>query len=279
MMFAMTTSSIALTLGTGKVGSRVARRLDALGVAQRVGSRRGHPAFDWNESSTWAPFVASSTSVFVAYVPDLGFPGASEALAKFGETCASEGVENVVLLSGRGEPGAALSERALAEGAGPVTVVRCSWFDQNFSESFLLQPVLDGVIALPAGDVEEPFLDADDIADVVVACLTDPEAHRGMTYELTGPELLGFTDVARILSEVTGRTISYLPVDVDSYVAAAVEAGLPADDAHDYAELFDVITDGRNAHLTSDVHTVLGRTPTTFERYASATASTGVWDR
>lgn len=270
---------ISLTVGTGKIGSRVARRLADAGIAHRIGSRSAVPAFDWDDPSTWAPFVAGSTAVFVAYVPDLGFPGAADAMATFGATCAAEGVDHVVLLSGRGEPGAALSEQALAENAGPVTVVRCSWFHQNFSESFLLQPVLDGVIALPAGDTEEPFIDADDIADVVVACLTDPAAHRGVTYELTGPELLGFADVARLLSTTIGRPIAYVPVDVESYVAAAIEAGLPADDAHDYAELFHSITDGRNAHLTSDVQTVLGRPPTTFEHYATTTAATGVWDR
>ncbi len=275
----MTTPLTSLTVGTGKVGARVARRLEHLGVAHRIGSRARRPAFDWTDASTWAPFVAGSTSVFVTYVPDLGFPGAADTMAAFGEVCATEGVTNVVLLSGRGEPGAVLGEQALARTAGPITVVRCAWFDQNFSESFLLQPVLDGVIALPAGDVEEPFIDADDIADVVVACLSEPDAHLGNTYELTGPELLGFDDVARILSDVTGRSIAYLPVEVDDYAAAAVDAGLPAADAHAYAELFHSITDGRNAHLTPDVDKVLGRPPTTFERFATTTAASGIWDR
>lgn len=271
--------SISLTVGTGKIGSRVARRLERLGVTHRVGSRAGNPPFDWHDDSTWRPFVDGTTTVFVVYVPDLGFPGAADAMAAFGDVCAAAGSTNIVVLSGRGEHGAALSEQALAHAAGPVTAVRCAWFNQNFSESFLLQPVLDGVIALPAGNVEEPFVDADDIADVVLACLTDPDTHVGATYELTGPELLRFDDVARTLSRVTGRRIAYLPLDVDGYVAAAVEAGVSPADAHAYAELFHSITDGRNAHLTPDVEKVLGRRPISFDRYATSTAATGVWAR
>ena len=184
-----------------------------------------------------------------------------------------------MLLSGRGEPGAQAAERRLADVAGQVTVVRCSWFHQNFSESFLLDPVLDGVIALPSGDVTEPFVDADDIADVVVACLADAERHRGRTYELTGPQSLSFHEVARILTDSTGREIRYLPMTVGDYVAAACEAGIPVEQAHAFAHLFHEITDGRNVHLTGDVISVLGRQPRSFADYAMVTAATGVWAR
>ena len=169
----MITAPIAITAGTGKIGSRVAQRLSDLGVRTRIGSRSSSPRFDWTDPSTWDPFVAGCSAAFVVFVPDLGFPGAEEAVADFGRRCRAAEVEHLVLLSGRGEPGAQAAERRLADVAGQVTVVRCSWFHQNFSESFLLDPVLDGVIALPSGDVTEPFVDADDIADVVVACLAD----------------------------------------------------------------------------------------------------------
>jgi uncharacterized protein YbjT (DUF2867 family) len=275
----MNSAPVAITVGTGKIGSRVARRLADLGVQTRVGSRSSSTPFDWADPATWGPFVAGCSSAFVVFVPDLGFPGADDAVAEFGRQCRGAGVEHVVLLSGRGEPGALEAEGRLAATAGPITVVRCSWFHQNFSESFLLDPVLDGVIALPSGDVAEPFVDADDIADVVVACLNGAERLRGRTHELTGPELLSFHDVARILATATGREIRYLPVTVDAYVTAACDAGIHVDEAHAFAHLFHDITDGRNAHLTGDIAEVLGRPPRSFAGYAHATAATGAWVR
>lgn len=275
----MNTASVAITAGTGKIGSRVARRLVDLGVQARVGSRSSTIPFDWTGPATWGPFLDGCSAAFVVFVPDLGFPGADDAVAEFGRVSRTAGVEHLVLLSGRGEPGAVAAERQLAAAAGPVTVVRCAWFDQNFSESFLLDPVLDGVIALPAGEVTEPFIDADDIADVVVSCLTELERHRGSTHELTGPELLSFHDVARILTATIGREIEYVPVAVDAYIAAACEAGMPVDEAHAFAHLFHDITDGRNAHVTDDVARVLGRPPRSFVDYATTTAATGAWVR
>jgi uncharacterized protein YbjT (DUF2867 family) len=259
----MNTTPVAITVGTGKVGSRVARHLRDARVPVRLGSRSGAPPFDWNDPATWAPFLDGATSVFVTYVPDIGFPGGAAALSAFGSSCRSEGIEHLVLLSGRGEEGAATAEDALRGTAGPITVLRCAWFDQNFSESFLLEPVLDGVIALPAGDVHEPFLDAEDIAEVAAVCLTDPTRHRGATYELTGPELLSFSDVAAELTRVIGRGVAYVPVEVGEYVEAAVAAGVPSDEAKAYAALFHSVTDGRNAFVTDD-----GRT-----------ARSGVWAR
>jgi uncharacterized protein YbjT (DUF2867 family) len=275
----MIASPVAITVGTGKIGSRVARRLSDLEVPTRIGSRTSTARFDWTDPSTWEPFVAGCSSGFVVFVPDLGFPGADHAVAEFGRRCRAAGVEHLVLLSGRGEAAAHAAEHRLAEVAGQVTVVRCSWFQQNFSESFLFEPVLDGVIALPSGDVTEPFVDADDIAEVVVACITDPMRHGGQTYELTGPQLLTFHDVARILTDSIGREISYLPVTVDDYVAAACQAGVPVDQARSFAHLFHDITDGRNAHLTCDIDRVLGRPPRSFADYVRATAATGVWAR
>src|SRR5690606_23415172 len=102
------------------------------------------------------------------------------------ERAVAAGVTRLVLLSGRGEPLAEAAERVVRESGVAWTIVRCGWFMQNFSEGYLLEPVRDGVIALPAGDVAEPFVDAGDIADVAVAALTE-DRHAGRLYELTGP--------------------------------------------------------------------------------------------
>ena len=196
--------------GTGKTGRRVAERLWALDRPVRVGSRRGTPPFDWDDRSTWAGALRDVGSVYIAYYPDLAFPGAAEAIGAFSRAAVASGVRRLVLLSGR-EAQALPSEEAVRTAGVESTVIRASWFAQNFSEHFLLEAVRAGVIALPAGDVAEPFIDVDDIADIAVAALTE-DGHAGELYEVTGPRLLTFADVAAELTLATGREVRYLAV-------------------------------------------------------------------
>ncbi|MGW7290315.1 SDR family oxidoreductase, partial [Streptomyces sp. NPDC054847] len=158
--------------GTGKTGRRVAERLTAQGLPVRVGSRSGEPPFVWEDSSTWEAALEGVGAVYVTYYPDLAFPGADEHIAAFSKLAVSKGATRLVLLSGRGEEGAVIGENKLKESGADWTIVRSSFFNQNFDESFFLEPVLAGEIALPTGDAVEAFVDADDIADVVVAALT-----------------------------------------------------------------------------------------------------------
>ncbi|GAA3021341.1 NAD(P)H-binding protein [Streptosporangium longisporum] len=262
--------------GTGKTGRRVVERLTALGVPVRAGSRSGEPPFDWNDPATWAPVLRDVGSVYLTYQPDLAFPGATETVRSFVAQAAGSGVRRLVLLSGRGEEEAGLSEETVRGSGLEWTIVRASWFCQNFSEDYLLDPVLAGEIAFPAGDVKEPFVDADDIADVVVAALTQ-DRHVGELYELTGPRLLTFADAAAEISEATGRPIRYVAVSPEEYEAAMVEYGVPAEHAAQLTALFGAVLDGRNAHLGDGVQRALGREPRDFTRYARETAATGVW--
>ncbi|WP_030545842.1 NAD(P)H-binding protein [Streptomyces albus] len=268
-----TPAPVLIVGGTGKTGRRVAERLRGLGRPVRIGSRSAAIPFVWEDESTWEAALDGVSAAYVTYYPDLAFPGAREAVERFAAVAVARGVRRLVLLSGRGEEGAVASEDALKASGCDWTVVRASWFNQNFSESFFLGPVRTGELALPAGDAVEPFVDTDDIADVVVAALTD-DRHIGRTYELSGPRLLSFHDVARELSAATGRTITYVPVGADDYRAALREAGEP----EEIADLFTLITDGRNARLVHGVRDVLGREPRDFVTYAKEAAATGVWD-
>ncbi|MFD5144631.1 NAD(P)H-binding protein [Streptomyces sp. NPDC058401] len=259
--------------GTGKTGRRVAEKLTALGRPVRIGSRSGEPAFDWNEPASWGPALEGVDRAYVTYYPDLGFPGAAEHVGAFARAAVAAGVRRLVLLSGRGEEAAQRSEEALKESGADWTVVRAAWFNQNFDESFFLEPVLAGEIALPTADAVEPFVDTEDIADVVVAALTGDQ-HIGRTYELSGPRLLSFAEVAAELSKATGREIAYVPVSDEAYRAVLRENGLP----EEFAELFALILDGRNAHLVDGVEEVLGRKPRDFSDFAREAAARGVWD-
>jgi uncharacterized protein YbjT (DUF2867 family) len=274
-----TTADTILVLGaTGTTGRRVTERLTARGYRVRRGSRQAEPPFEWNDPSTWPAVVEGVSAAYVVYSPELALPGAVDSVRHFAEVATDAGVRRLVLLSGRGEPEAQRAEAELAgvaDRAGAAwTVVRCSWFAQNFSESFLLPLVLDGLIALPAADIAEPFVDAEDIADVVTVALTE-DRHAGRVYELTGPEAHTFAEAAHILSATTGRPVRYEAVSVEDFVGAAVEGGLPEDAAYGLAEVFTKVLDGRNVEPQDGVQRALGRPPHSFRQFAQAAFADG----
>jgi uncharacterized protein YbjT (DUF2867 family) len=272
------TTPILVLGGTGKTGRRVVERLRARSLRVRVGSRAGRPPFDWEDEGTWAPALAGARSVYLAYYPDIALPGAVEATRAFAELAVRSGVPRLVLLSGRGEPEAERAERAVRETGAELTILRCTWFMQNFSEDFMLEHVRSGEIRLPAGDVPTPFVDADDIAEMAVAALTD-ERHVGELYELTGPRSLTFAEVAAEIGRVTGRQIRYTPVSLEQHAAEAAAHGVPPEMIELLTYLFSEVMDGRNADTTDDISRVLGREPCDFSDYARGVAVSGLWDR
>jgi uncharacterized protein YbjT (DUF2867 family) len=263
--------------GSGKTGRRVVERLKARGIAVRATSRSGDTPFDWTDRSSWAPALADVAAVYIAYYPDLVVPGAAEAVGEFARLAVDNGVRRLVLLSGRGEEEAEDAEQKLIASDADWTILRCSWFAQNFSESFLADGLIAGEVVLPAGRVTEPFVDAEDIADAAVAALTE-DGHVGELYELTGPRLLTFREATAEVAKATGREIGYVEVSTEEYLAAVAQEGLPDEIVGLVAELFTKVLDGRNSHLTDGVERALGRPPRDFADYAQATAATGIWE-
>ncbi len=262
--------------GTGKTGSRVAKGLAVRAIPVRIGSRSGAVPFDWEDERTWLPALHGVDSVYLAYYPDLAVPGAVEHIRRFTEVAVGAGMERIVLLSGRGEPQCWPSEEAVRGSGAKFTILRCAWFNQNFSEGHLLDGVRSGEIAFPAGNCAEPFVDCDDIAEVAVAALTD-DAHAGMVYELTGPRLLTFAEAAAEMSRASGRSIRYLPVTTEEYGAVLAEI-LPPEYVSFLTELFASVLDGHNAHVSDGVERALGRKPRDFSDFARRAAATGVWN-
>ncbi|MEU5880029.1 NAD(P)H-binding protein [Spirillospora sp. NPDC047279] len=262
--------------GTGKTGRRVARRLQERGLPVRIGSRSGEPPFDWGNPTTWGPALQGAEAVYMAYYPDVAAPGAADAVGAFAETAVASGARRLVLLSGRGEDEALAAEERVRASGADLTVVRSSWFAQNFSEDYLLDMVRWGEVALPAGDVPEPFVDVEDIADVAVAALTQ-DGHVGQVYEVTGPRALTFAEAVAAISDATGQRVQYIPMSVADFTAAAYR-DLPGDVVEFLTYLFTTVLDGRNAHPTDGVQRVLGRPPTGFADFARRTAATGVWN-
>jgi uncharacterized protein YbjT (DUF2867 family) len=276
-MLPMTSPDPILVIGgTGKTGRRITARLQDRGVPVRVGSRSGTPRFDWEDRSTWAPALQGTRAAYVSYFPDLAVPGASEAIAELTRVALAAGTRRLVLLSGRGEEEAERAEQALVASGADWTIVRCSWFSQNFSEDHLRDQVMAGDLALPVGDVPEPFVDADDIADVAVAALTD-DRHIGELYELTGPRLLTFAQAARELGEAAGRPVRFTPISAQAFADGLARHHVPAELISLLRYLFAVVLDGRNASLADGVERALGRPPRDFRDYATAAAAAGAW--
>ena len=263
--------------GTGKTGRRLVERLTRRDIPVRIGSRSDRLPFDWEDPATWGPALQDVNAAYIAYAPDLAAPGASDVIAGLVEAALAAGTRRLVLLSGRGEEEAQACEKILMDSGAEWTVLRSSWFSQNFSESYLLDPILGGALMLPAGDVGEPFTDADDIADVAAAVLTE-DGHAGEVYELTGPRALTFAEAIATIAEATGRDIAYTQIPPEDFAAGLAADGVPPEVVELILYLFTTVLDGRNVSVADGVERALGRPPRDFADYARATAATGVWN-
>lgn len=272
----MTGPSILIIGGAGKTGRRVSERLRAQGLQTRDVSRSTTPSFDWTNSTTWAGALDGVSKAYVTYQPDLAVEGASDAIANLVALARDKGLDQVVLLSGRGEPGAQRAEAELQKSGVDWTVVRASWFAQNFSEGYLLDGVLAGEISLPAKPVPEPFIDIDDIADVAVAALTD-DRHRNRVYEVTGPRAMTFANAVAEISTAIGRPIRFTQSSPEDF-AAAMRPYVPNDVVELLLDLFTVVLDGRNVNVMNGVQEALGRPARDFSDYVRTTAATGAWN-
>lgn len=263
--------------GTGKTGRRILKQLEARGVACRLGSRSAELPFDWEDRTTWRAVLEGTRAAYISYHPDLAVAGAVETVHDFIQVALRSGVRKLVLLSGRGEEEAQRAEDVLRSSGAEWTILRASWFNENFSENFLLDAVRSGIVALPVTDVQEPFVSADDIADVAVAALTE-EGHANRLYELTGPRLLTFAKAVEMIATSSARPVQFLPITHEQYAEGLEQAGLPEALRSLVMYLFTTVLDGRNAHLASGVREALGREPRDFAGYAKETAATGVWN-
>ena len=273
------TDNILVIGGTGKTGRRVVEGLNRLNQNVRIGTRKNDPAFDWDDPSTYAEALKGMDKAYIDYYPDLAVPGAKEAIQSLTEAALKEGLEKVVLLSGKGEREAELCEQIVANSGLNYTLVRASWFNQNFSESFLLEPILAGQVALPMPEAKIPFVDADDIAEVVTKVLLD-DSYNGKTLEITGPRKMSFEEIVQEIADATGRDIKYQSISLEEYSQLMKSVGLP----DDYIWLFDylfreVLGNSENQVVSHDVEKILGRKATDFREFVEKTAKTGVWNQ
>ncbi|MFI6015835.1 NAD(P)H-binding protein [Streptomyces sp. NPDC051243] len=267
--------TVVVTGASGRTGSRVAEAARAAGLTVRAASRaRG---FDWEDPTTWAETLRDADAAYLMYPSDVGSPAAAEGVGALAREAVGLGVRRLVLLSARGEDQALPTEEALKSSGADWTIVRGTWFSQNFSEGPLVEGMVQGELVFPAGEVQEPFVDVRDIADVVVTVLTSGDRYAGQTLELTGPRLLSWREAVAEISAATGSTITYTPVPTRSYGEALAGFGVPPEEVELLVDVFETLMDGRNAHVTGDVREVLGREPRDFADFAREAAAAGVW--
>src|SRR5690606_19564687 len=191
-------------------------------------------------------------------------PGAADTIGAFASLAVQNGVRRLVLLSGRGEEEAQNSERQLQASGADWTILRCAWFNQNFSENYFLDDILAGEMVLPVGGVREPFVDADDIADAAVAALTE-DGHVAQLYELTGPRLLTFADAAREIGSARGKEVRFTEISAEDYAAGLRKGEVPEDLVWLLMELFTKVLDGRNEYVADVSSGRLVAHPGTFQ--------------
>lgn len=271
-------NNILIIGGTGKTGRRVVEQLKNKGIEPKIGSRKASPSFDWDTKDTWVNALKGIEKMYVTYYPDLAVPGAKEAIESLTYLAKELGVKKMVLLSGKGETEAEACEKIVINSGIDYTIIRASWFNQNWSESFFLEPIISGEVALPMADVLIPFVDADDIAEVAATVLLN-DSYNGEIIEITGPELITFKDVVSIISKTSKRNLNFYDITLDQYIDGMKQMQIPNDVVWLIEYLFShVLTNPKNQLVVNDIERILGRKAKTFLEYAQKTSKTGIWN-
>ena len=264
-----------LVLGaTGTTGRRVAARLRAGGRHVRAASRHGEVPFDWTDSSTWEPAIGTASRMW------LMAPEGTPVDPGFVDCAVQRGVRRIVLLSSgaieaMGDERLLSAERTVRESGAEWTILRPDWFNQNFDEGFCLPGVLAGEVVLPLGGMRQVFVDADDIAAVAAAALSE-DGHGGRTYALTGPHALSFAEALGVISAVSGRSVRFLG-GADEFAAAQDAAGTPREVTDGMLAAFAALRGLGDSEPNDTVRQVTGRAPGSFADFAAAAAARGVW--
>jgi uncharacterized protein YbjT (DUF2867 family) len=275
-------SELTLVLGgTGKTGTRVARRLTGLGLPVRTAARHGGDVrFDWDDPATHRNALEGADRVYlIAPVMRTRF---APQVSTFLDLAEAVGVRHVTYLSAYGvevaPPEVALRAVELdlmGRTALTHSIVRPAWFMQNFSETFLM-PV-DDAIVVPTGSGGEAFVDAGDIAAVAAATLAEPEGHAGAEYAPTGPDILTVSEAADIIGSVTGRPVRHVDTDRLAWVETVVSAGVPAEYGEMLQMLTETVASGHGSRPNDDIEKVIGAPPGNFTDFAKRTAA--AWSR
>jgi uncharacterized protein YbjT (DUF2867 family) len=256
---------------TGKSGRRVYQQLCELLPPAKVkaAGRLSESYFDWENRQSWSLALQGISHVYLNYFPDLAVPKAASDIQAFCDLANQQKVKHITLLSGRGEPAAKTCEDILINSGLSWTIVRASWFNQNFSDGFFKTFIELGQINLPVDSVKEPFIDVDDIAEIVTQSIIDTR-HKNTLYEVTGPELLTFNDIADQLTDVLDKAVTFSFITPTEFSASMSAINVPEEVISMLNFLFTEVLDGRNQYITNGVEQALGRKPKSFKAFVES---------
>lgn len=271
---------LAVTGSTGGLGGMVARQLVAAGSAQRLLVRdagrapglENAPAVVCSYSDSPAARAALEGVKVLFMVSAAETEDRLEQHRGFVDAAAAAGVQHVVYTSFYGAAQDATFTLA-RDHYGTEQHIRDSGMDYTFlRNNFYLDflPLLaggDGVIRGPAGTRVFSGVAREDIARCAVAVLRDPVIHKGRTYNLTGPEELALADAARILTEGTGRSISYHPETVEEAYASRATYGAPPWQVDAWVSTYTAMAAGEMAGISPDIHGLTGRDPLSLAEF------------
>ncbi|MFI6334089.1 NAD(P)H-binding protein [Streptomyces sp. NPDC050535] len=262
---------------TGTTGSRVVAQLAAAGRRVKAAGRRATPVdgatavrFDWDDPTSFEGALEGVDRMYL--IPPLGAPDPAAVMLPFLRQARAAGVRRAVLLSSsaipEGGPAVGQVHRALPGLFAEWAVLRPSWFMQNFTGDHAHARTVraDGTIRTAAGEGRVGFVDADDIAAVAVHALTETSAPN-TDLIITGPTALSYGDIAAILTQVTGHTVTHSQLSYEQ-MRDRLTADMPAEFAAMLAGMDRAIADGAEDRTTDTVERLTGRPPRGFRAFA-----------
>lgn len=258
--------------GSGRTGTLVAKKLTESGAHVRTASRHGSEVhFDWDIPDTYEIVLKGVDAVYL--VSPTMRARYLEPVTRFLDLAVAAGVRHVTLLSAyngdrapRYVDVAAVEIQVASYKEFSHAILRPAWVMQNFTDEHLA--IMDDLLVVPSAGGAEAFVDALDIAEVAAVTILSPDEHAGAEYSLTGPQSITFDEVAMTIAAVSGRPIRYVDIDEETWISAAIAAGVPADYAGMLRWLTGSIVAGHGSKPTDDVQSVIGRPATSFDEFA-----------
>jgi len=276
-------TALAVTGSTGRLGSRVARALSRLGVDQRLVVRDPSKApalpgshivtADYSDGAGVRTALTGAHTVFMVSASET--PDRVQQHITFIDAAVAAGVQRIVYVSFFGASPTAIftlgrdhwaTEEHLRSVGVAHTILRDNIY-ADFTPHFI---GTDGSIRGPAGDGRVAVVAQADIAEVAVAVLTSDGAYDGRTLNLTGPEALTMNEIAAILSDHLGRTVSYIPKTIDEAYASRASYGAPQWQVDGWVSTYTAIAAGELATVSEDIPEVTGHPAMTLTQVLEA---------
>jgi len=269
---------------TGRVGSELVKLLSQNGESVRAATRNPSTAlsrfqhtvdvveFDYERPQTFAPALVGIEQVFLTVRP--GDNHSDEAAIPLIDAAKKMNVQRIVDVTAMGVEQddtymLRMLEKYIEASGISYTHLRPNWFMQNLSSGPMFADIkATGALHLPAADAKISFIDVRDVAAVGFAALTEAQ-HAGRAYTLTGKEPLSHLQVAEKLSRVAGKEISYVPISEDIAREALVKGAIPTDLIERWTDFYRKVRQGLCSPVSTDVESVLGRSPILFDKYAN----------